>query len=134
MKLFYFRPKKYEPIQILVSKIENEKELIKLEELTSELFQYLYDQKEASSESILIFSIIKDYNHSTENLILPSTNSSPELVQRCHENTDLLNGLIVDTLTKTDCEYYFEFKNDKILHHPINLNLGSLGQYYSFNK
>lgn len=134
MKLFYFRPKKYEPLQILVSKIENEKELRKLEELTTEIFQYLYDQKEASSKSILIFSVIKDYDHSTENLILPSTNSSPELVQRCHENIALLNGLIVETLAKTECEYYFELKDNKILQHTINLNLGSLGQYYSFNK
>ena len=81
-------------------------------------------------ENILIFSVIKDYDKSTENLILPSTKSNQKLTERCYKETKFVNNLVVETLRKSDTEFYIEFLPDKILIHPVKLNLMSLSKYY----
>jgi hypothetical protein len=76
MKLFFYKPKQFSPIIFLIVKISSNDELEKIEAWTHELFQILIEQKEATEENILVFSIIKDHEKSTINLILPSTKSN----------------------------------------------------------
>ena len=133
MKLFYYKPIQISPIIFLITKITNKNEMEKLEACTNELFQILIDYGNANETNILIFSVIKDYDKTTENLILPSTKSNQLLVDKCYRETKLVNNLISEILEKIDSEFYIELLSDKIFIHDINLNLMSLSQYYSKN-
>lgn len=131
MKLFYYKPKQYSPLLFLVTKISSESELEKLEAWANELFQILIDQKEASEINILVFSVIKDYDRKTINLIKPSTKSSPTLSNRCFEDTKFVNSVVVDTLKKCDSDFHLEVLSDKVVIHQTKLNLMSLCRFYS---
>lgn len=131
MKLFFFKPKKFNPLLIIIIKISSLDELEKIEAMTSEIFQILIDNKDATEENILIFSIIKDYDKSTTNLILPSTNSSQTLTDRCHKDTQFMNAIVIETLKNCDTEYHLELNDSKIYMHIIHLNLISLSNFYS---
>lgn len=133
MKLFFFKPTKFSPLLIFVVKISTNEELEKIEALSSDLFQILIDNKDATEENILIFSIIKDYDKSTMNIILPSTKSSQSLTDRCHKDTTFMNAVIIETLKNYDTEYYLELHNNKTYMHMIHLNLMSLSNFYSLN-
>lgn len=130
MKLFYYRPKQFNPILFLITKIANKDEMEKLEIWTNELFQILIDHGNANEENILIFSVIKDYDKLTENLILPSTKSNIKLTERCHKNTKFVNNLVVETLKNSDTEFYIELLSDKVLIHQIKLNMMFLSNFY----
>lgn len=130
MKLFFYKPKQFSPIIFLIVKISSNDELEKIEAWTHELFQILIDQKEATEENILVFSIIKDHEKSTINLILPSTKSNEKLTHRCHTDINFVNSLVVETLIKSDTEFYIELAESKIYIHPVHLNLMSLSKFY----
>lgn len=131
MKLFYYKPKQFSPILFIIVKISNKDEMEKLEAWTNEIFKILIDEGEANEENILIFSVIKDHEKVTENLILPSTKSSPKLTERCHKETKFVNSLVVETLRKSDTEFYIELLPDKVLIHQMKLNLMALSKFYS---
>jgi hypothetical protein len=131
MKLFYYKPKQFDPLLFLIVKISDKNEMEKLEAWTNELFQILIDHGDANEENILIFSVIKDFDKSTENLILPSTKSSPKLTERCHKETKFVNNLVVETLRKSDTEFYIELLQEKVLIHQVKLNLMALSKFYS---
>jgi hypothetical protein len=130
MKLFFYKPKPFEPIIILVTKISTDEEAEKAEAWAHELFQILMDQNEATDKNILILSIIKDHKKSTINMIVPAVNSSPSLVERCQSNTKFLNSVIVETLQKSDTEFCIELTPEKVLIHSLNLNFMSLSKFY----
>ena len=130
MKLFFFKPDKYYPLLFIITKLSSEEEYNKLIELTSDIFHALLDNEEANDSNIIIFSIIKDYNKTTLNLILPSVKSNKTLVEKCHSNTQFLNLLVIEVLNNKDTEFYFEFSNNKLLLHPIKMNLMGLSKYY----
>lgn len=130
MNLFYFKYHKYNPFIFIIVKIDIESEMELLEAWTNEIFQILLDENKATLDNILIFSIIKDYEEKTINLILPSTKSNTKLVTECENNTELLNKAIVDTLLYTDSDFYFEITNSKIKMHMINISLAPLAGYY----
>jgi|LauGreDrversion4_2_1035121.scaffolds.fasta_scaffold121312_3 hypothetical protein len=132
MKLFYFKPNQFKPILIIVAKLDNEESVEKLEAYTHEIFQILMDEKEADETNIIVFSVIKDHEKSTMNLILPSTKSNMNLVTKLENDTQLVNKIIVQTLMKSNTELYFEFKEDRILIHNQKLNLEQLTKYYLF--
>jgi hypothetical protein len=132
MKLFYFKPNQFKPILIIVAKLDNEESVEKLEAYTHEIFQILMDEKEADETNIIVFSVIKDHEKSTMNLILPSTKSNMNLVAKLENDTQLVNKIIVQTLMKSNTELYFEFKEDRILIHNQKLNLEQLTKYYLF--
>ncbi len=133
MKLFFYKPKRFSPLLILISKISSKDELEKIEAMSSEFFQILMDNNDAKEENILIFSIIKDYDKSTTNLILPSTKSSQTLTQRCLEDTKFMNAIVIETLKNCDTEYYLELTDSKIFMHLKHLNLMALAGFYSTN-
>ena len=132
MKLFYFKPNQFKPILIIVAKLDNEDSVGKLEAYTHEIFQILMDEKQADESNILVFSVIKDHEKSTINLILPSIKSNMKLVAKLESDTQLVNKIIVQTLMKSNTELYFEFKESKILIHSNKLNLESLTKFYLF--
>jgi hypothetical protein len=130
MILFFYKPKQFSPLLFIIAKLESKDEYEKLEALTNEVFQILIDQKEATEQNILIFSIIKDYEKLTINLILPSTKSNQKITDNCHSNLKLMNNMIYNMLVNLDTEFYLELTNSKILIHPIKLNLMALSKYY----
>lgn len=131
MNLFYFNYNKYNPFIFIIVKIDNETEMELIEAWANELFQILIDENKATLHNILIFSIIKNYEEQTINLILPSTKSNNKLVTECENNTELLNKAIVDTLLHIDSEFYFEITNNKIKMHLIHVGLPSFAEYYN---
>jgi hypothetical protein len=130
MKLFFYNPKQFSPIILLVVKISTNDELEKLEAMAHELFLILMEQKVATEENILVISIIKDHTKATINLIIPSTKSNDNLVNRCHTNTNFINAIVIETLIKSDTEFYIELCESKIYIHPIHLNLMALSKFY----
>ena len=133
MKLFFYKPKRFSPLIIIVAKIESKDNLEKIEAMSSEIFQILIDNNDANEENILVFSIIKDYDKSTTNLILPSTKSSQNLTNRCLVDTKFMNAVIIETLKNSDTEYYLELTDCKIYMHMTHLNLMALANFYSIN-
>jgi hypothetical protein len=132
MKLFYFNPKNFSPILVVVAKLDSTEKVEKLEAYTHEIFQILMDENEATESSIIIFSIIKDHEKSTINMILPSTKSNMDYVKKYEEDVQLVNKIIVQTLMKNNTKFYFEILENKILIHMKELNLGELTQFYLF--
>jgi hypothetical protein len=132
MNLFYFKPYQFKPILIIVAKLDTEESVKKLEAYTHEIFQILIDEKEADESNIIIFSVIKDHEKSTLNLILPSIKSNINLVTKLENDTQLVNKIIVRTLMKSNTRLYFELKEDRILIHSNKLNLEQLIKYYLF--
>jgi len=132
MKLYYFNPKQFKPILIIVAKLDNEESMEKLEAYTNEIFQILIDEQEADETNIIVFSVIKDHEKSTINLILPSIKSNMNLVTKLEDDTQLVNKIIVQTLMKSNTKLYFELREDRILIHSDNLNLEQLTKYYLF--
>lgn len=131
MRLFYFKPKVFDPLLIIVCKISNDEEYDKIESLTGDIFQTLIDQKEATNKNIVIFSIIRDHSKSTINLVLPSTKSNLKLTDRCHKDRHFLNSIVIETLKHTDTEFYMELENEMITINPVKLNLMSFSKFYS---
>ena len=129
MKLFFYKPKHFSPIILLVVKISSNDELQKVEAMAHELFLILMEQKVATEENILVISIIKDYEKATINLIIPSTKSNDNLVNRCH-NTNFVNAIVIETLKKSDTEFYIELGLSNIFIHTIHLNLMGLSKFY----
>jgi hypothetical protein len=130
MKLFYYKPTQFNPIIFLITKISNKDEMKKIEDWANKLFQILIEHGNANDQSIIIFSVIKDYNKTTENLILPSTNSNQKLTERCHKEMKFVNDLVVKTLTNYDTEFYIEVLLDKVLIHEDKLNLMAFSKFY----
>ncbi len=131
MKLFFYKPVQFSPLIFIICKLSNKEELEKLEAWTSEIFQILIEENEATNENILIFSIIKDFEKSTVNLVMASTKSSPTLTNRCYKDKVFLNAVIVEILKKSNSKFYIELTNGKVLIHQKELNLSSLSQFYS---
>lgn len=130
MNLFYYKHHKYSPLLFLIVKLTNLDDMTLLEQFTHELFQILIDHGGATNENILIFSIIKDYEKSTQNLILPSIKSNNDLVDKCN-NTDFINNLIVEILKNSDSEFYIELLDNKIIIHDSKINLMAFTKFYS---
>jgi hypothetical protein len=134
MKLFFYKPKQFNPIILLIVKISNNDELQKIEAMAHEFFLILMEQNVATEENILIISIIKDHEKATVNLIIPSTKSNENLVNRCY-NTNFVNALVIETLKKSDTEFYIELGQSKIFIHTTHLNLMGLSKFYKlFNS
>ena len=131
MYLFIYKPNHLNPILFIITKLSDPEELEKLHTLTDEIFLILMDEKIASDESILVFSIINDYDQKTENLILPSIKSNNDLVNKYCNETNNVNKTIVDILENNDTEFYLEINNDKILLHMKHININGYAKFYN---
>ena len=130
MRLFYFINRQYHPLTFFICKLNSIDEEKKLEELSNELFGLLFEKNYANNKTILIFSIIKDWEEKTENWIKPAINSNNEMVERCHNNTDSLNKIITTILKSSDSEFYIEIYNNKISWFDRKIGLTDLAHYY----
>lgn len=130
MKLFFYKLDK-SPLLFIICKLSSINEMERIEALYNNVFQILVDEKVACEENILIFSIIKDFNKTIENIILPAKNSNEELIHTCHTNNNAINIMIVELLKNVDSEFYIEIQEFKILIHNIKLNMGTLASFYS---
>ena len=130
MKLFFFKPKEFSPLLFIITQLSTKESTKKLESMAHEIFQVLIEQNMANDTNILIFSIIKDYEKSTANLILPAIKSNNKLVDRCHNNTNFVNSVVVQTLTNFFSEFCLEIIDDDIIIHPEKLNINTLIPYY----
>ena len=116
-----YKPIKYKPIIIFVAKIENKEQQNVLENMLEELFLYTMDEGHADTSSILLVSLIKDYEEKTETLVVPSTNTDPRFIEYA-DNTQFTNNIIVDTILHSDSLFYFEITDAiKIYNKPLNL-------------
>jgi hypothetical protein len=131
MKLFFYKLKQFSPLLLLVAKLSSRDEYDKLEAMTEDIFQILIDHELASEENILIFSVIKDYEKSTINLILPSTKSNPTLTEQCHNETKFINEIVVLLLKNTDSELNLDIQDHKIYIVQQQLNLMAFSKFYS---
>jgi hypothetical protein len=131
MKIFYYKSKHFSPILFLITKISDKTQMEKLEAWANQLFQILIDHGDATESNILIISIIKDYDKTTENLILPSTKSNSKLTDRCHKETKFVNNMVVEILSKSDTDFYIELLENNVIIHQVNLNLMTFSKFYS---
>ena len=51
MKLFFFKPKRFSPLLIIVAKISSKDELEKIEAMSSEIFHILMDNADATEDA-----------------------------------------------------------------------------------
>jgi hypothetical protein len=134
MKLFIFKPEDFSPLIFVVTKLESQESVNRLENMTDEIFQILVEQGEANNTNILIFSIIKDHMKSTINMILPAINSNKKMVDKCHKNTQFVNAMIVQILQNYFCEFYFNIDMEEITIYHERMNISQLIGYYSVSK
>lgn len=130
MKLFFYKSNIFDPLLLIICKISLSEEYDKIVQLSDEIFHILIDNEYATDKNILVFSIIKDYEKSTINLILPSVSSNQILVDKCHLDSTFMNMIVVEILRKSDTEFYFEILENKIQMHMMSLNLMSLANFY----
>jgi hypothetical protein len=134
MKLYFFKPKEFNPLLFIIVQIDDIESMNKLETLTNEIFQILIDRNDADDTNILIFSIIKNYEYSTINYILPAINSSEKLIMLL-DNNIYVNNFIVSVLKNTFVEYHLEILDDEIVIYinEIKYKLDNLINFYKIN-
>lgn len=130
MKIFFFNPINNNPLIILLLKIKSVEEEQHLESIAYDIFSILLEEEYITKESILVFSIIKDYNQTTCNLILPTIYSDKDIVEKYYENTKLLNTIIVEIIKNTDCNFYFGIKKNKLIVYDKQINLMAFANYF----
>ena len=69
LDLYYFNQQITKPIVFFIVKVFSEKEEAFLEKNTDFLFQTLIDNNYASSDSIVIFNVLKEYSNKIINWI-----------------------------------------------------------------
>ena len=110
MIVYVYKPIKYNPIILLVSKINKPDELELIENMADELFNYLIEENYANLTNILLISIIKDYDKTTESLVIPSINTNKEIINYC-EFSQFTNIIIVETIESSNTLFYFDITN-----------------------
>jgi hypothetical protein len=106
---------KVKSIIFLISRISSYQEQIEIEEKKDDFFRLLIENNLAETDSIIIFSLIRDYNESTINLILPSTNSNEKVINKLVDNTLETNNLISETIINNESTIKLVFENNEIL-------------------
>ena len=114
LDLYYFNQKITEPIVFFIVKVFSEKDEQFLENNTDFLFQTLIENKYASSDSIVIFNVVKEYSNKIINWILPSKISNLKILQQIEKDNNIINLIIIKTLNKYNCKTHFLHVHDYI--------------------
>jgi len=130
LKLFFYKPKEFEPIIFVISMIDKPELYYELELLTHDIFHQLISMNYADDTNIIIFSIIKNYTESTINLILPSINSNQEIIIQLEEYTQNTNNMIVKILDNHMSDFNLEFTDTEIIVDKYESDLKVLSSYY----
>lgn len=129
--LYYFNNIDINPFVFFIVKVFNDEDEKFLEDHSQYLFSTLIENKLANLDNILIFSIFKEHSKKLGNWILPSKNSNDKLVDKFHNDTNLINNLITYTLNKFNCETILNFTEEKLTVSDCNLNLSFLIEQYN---
>lgn len=112
MNLYVYTHEKINPIIFIICKLRNKTEYDMLEDYQDEIFKILYQQNIANNETILVFSVFKDYSNKRNFLIKTTTNSNSNLANLLFSNNSVTQTLLFDTITKINTEYLLEINND----------------------
>ena len=129
LDLYYFNQKITEPIVFFIVKVFSEKDEKFLEKNTDFLFQTLIENKYASSNSIVIFNVVKEYSNKIINWILPSKTSNLKILQQI-DNDNIINLIITKTLNEYKCETQLVFSENELKIQSCKINLKCLIKYY----
>lgn len=130
LDLYYFNQKITEPIVFFIVKVFSEKDEQFLEKNTDFLFQTLIENKYASSDSIVIFNVVKEYSNKIINWILPSKTSNLKILQQIEKDNNIINSIITKTLNEYKCETQLVFSENELKIQSCKINLKCLIEYY----
>ena len=130
LDLYYFNQKITEPIVFFIVKVFSEKDEQFLENNTDFLFQTLIENKYASSDSIVIFNVVKEYSNKIINWILPSKISNLKILQQIEKDNNIINLIIIKTLNKYNCKTHLVFTKNELKIQSCKINLKCLIEYY----
>ena len=130
LDLYYFNQKINEPIVFFIVKVFSEKEEEFLKKYTNFLFQTLIENKYASSDSIVIFNVVKEYSNKIINWILPSKTSNLKILQQIEKDNNIINSIITKTLNEYKCETQLVFSENELKIQSCKINLKCLTEYY----
>lgn len=130
LDLYYFNQKITEPIVFFIVKVFSEKDEQFLENNTDFLFQTLIENKYASSDSIVIFNVVKEYSNKIINWILPSKTSNLKILQQIEKDNNIINSIITKILNEYKCETQLVFSENELKIQPCKINLKCLIEYY----
>ena len=130
LDLYYFNQKITEPIVFFIVKVFSETDEKFLENNTDFLFQTLIENKYASSDSIVIFNVVKEYSNKIINCILPSKTSNLKILQQIEKDNNIINSIITKILNEYKCETQLVFSENELKIQPCKINLKCLIEYY----
>jgi len=130
LDLYYFNQKITEPIVFFIVKVFSETDEQFLENNTDFLFQTLIENKYASSDSIVIFNVVKEYSNKIINWILPSKISNLKILQQIEKDNNIINLIITKTLNKYNCKTHLVFSKNELKIQSCKINLKCLIEYY----
>ena len=128
LELFYF--KNISPLIIIICTIETHEHELFLEDNTNNIFELLIQNNLADKNSILIFNLIKMYNHKIINWILPSSASDTQLINQLHDNDNNINNIIINLIKNNNCENILLLSENELKLRKININLQEHIEYY----
>lgn len=112
MNLYVYIHEKISPIIFIICKLKNKNEYDMLEKYQDDIFKILYQQNIANNETILVFSVFKDYINKKNFLIKTTINSNFKLSNLLFSNSSITQTLLYDIITKINTEYLLEINND----------------------
>ena len=130
LDLYYFNQQITKPIVFFIVKVFSEKEEAFLEKNTDFLFQTLIDNNYASSDSIVIFNVLKEYSNKIINWILPSKTTNFEILQQIEKDNNIINTIISEILKHSDCETHLILSENELKIKSCKINLDFLIEYY----
>lgn len=130
LELFYFNNKNISPLIIIICTIETHEHELFLEDNTNNIFELLIQNNLADKNSILIFNLIKMYNHKIINWILPSSVSDNNLINQLHDNDNNINNIIINLIKNNNCENILLLSENELKLRKININLQEHIEYY----
>jgi len=126
LDLYYFNEPITIPIVFFIIKIFNKEEEEFLEKNTHLLFKTLIENNYASSNSIVIFNIIKEYSNKIINWILPSKTTNLKFLKQIEKDNNFINSIIIETLKHYNCKIQIVFSQNELKIQSCNINLDFL--------
>jgi hypothetical protein len=127
MYLYLFNPNNRENIIFLVVPVLSENEYDLIVSSTDEIVELLLNDNCISKDNLLIFSLIKEFTTSIENLILPLTNNN-EFIDK---DEKCINELLIHIFSNYNCMIYFELNNYILKKMECDYNLSFLIDKYN---
>jgi hypothetical protein len=124
MQLYFFNSDDYKPYIIFIVRVLDSDELDYIKDNLINIFELLIEDKLATKEDLLIFSLIKEYNKKIENIILPFS-------EKNYDKADYFNNDIIIKILRTEnCMFFYDCSGDILLKKKCNLNLNFLVDKY----